>query len=221
MRLGRYLAVVVLLLTWGAPFAAGQAVRSLGNERVTVQANAVPLGVLLKDLQAVYPLDKLQLDPKVASRPVTLTLENVYPERALAEMLEAAEVDYVINGRRVVVGDWETSETGSRQAAREAGTKEAAAVVPPLEQPVADTPAPPNEEEHSAQFGTLGGAVMSALDTAPDEAPVETAQMTGDARVRYKMNGENVVYQTPGFVPYKLTPAARAARSRVDVSKIP
>jgi hypothetical protein len=74
------------------------------------------------------------------------------------------------------------------------------------------------------------GQKRSHAQAAPAKSAPATARIASDTivvpdggpgRPGYTMVGENVTYDDPKFVPYKLTEAARRARASVDISKIP
>jgi hypothetical protein len=65
---------------------------------VSVQASDVSLSRLLETLAQVRPFDRLNLDPAIASIPVTVDVRNVSMRQALISVLDAAGVDYVLTG---------------------------------------------------------------------------------------------------------------------------
>jgi len=76
----------------------------VGN-RVAVRAEAAPIGVLLRELDALRPLEHLRLDPGLRSRRVSVHLEGIAVEDALIETLQASGLDYMIWGNELWVGD--------------------------------------------------------------------------------------------------------------------
>jgi hypothetical protein len=66
--------------------------------QITVNAEARPLGELLRQFAALAAVDRLVIDPRIESRPVTINLENASPFDAFRRTLEAADVGYAIWG---------------------------------------------------------------------------------------------------------------------------
>lgn len=103
----RYLRLTMVLAgiicVGGAP-AMAQSVRKLGSERVTVKAEGVALGDLLEQLAAITPLETLRIDPADRTVPVSLEVEDVHPLEAMALVLKASGLDFVMSSKRVVAG---------------------------------------------------------------------------------------------------------------------
>jgi len=57
--------------------------------------------------------------------------------------------------------------------------------------------------------------------TAPAGLDTYVVEGSGPDRPGYTMVGENVTYHDPSFVPYKMREAARLARAKADIAKIP
>jgi len=90
------------LMTFAAfePIEA-QTVRRVDAERVTVRAVSTPAGDLLAELLKIEPIKAVGLEPKILT-PVTVTLENVTPLQAIALVLKATELDFVLAKTLVV-----------------------------------------------------------------------------------------------------------------------
>ena len=91
----------------------------------------------------------------------------------------------------------------ARQSDPDSQTKAAAA-----KDSVARTPA------RAPETGKTARTNPATLDTFVVAA-------TGPDRPGFTMVGENVIYDDPNFVPYKMREAARLARAKADLSKIP
>lgn len=85
-----------LLLALALP-ADGEVTR-LANGNVTVSARFTPLGLLLRQIAALAPLDTSLIDPKIERSLVSLALDDVPVPVALAAAFEAAGVSYVVWG---------------------------------------------------------------------------------------------------------------------------
>jgi hypothetical protein len=83
-----------------------------------------------------------------------------------------------------------------------------------------------------ADHGAKAKAVRQKDCAGKDQAKAEGARKAappsdtivvpaGPDHPGYTMVGENVTYDDPTFVPYKLREAARRARATTDISKIP
>jgi hypothetical protein len=94
----------VLLAALASPVAAQQ-VAPWPDGTLSVHADQVTLGAVLRAIGDVNPFEKLALDPAVEGRLVTVSIERADPLRALMMILESAEVDYAVAGpKRLVVG---------------------------------------------------------------------------------------------------------------------
>ena len=108
------------------PHAAdAQIVAQAPDGSVTVQAASAPLGDLLDRLGASGSFQKLVVDPQVAARPVSVTLDRVTVRQAVVQILNAAEVNYALtaddDGRtmRLVAGEVKFVAEVQREMARE------------------------------------------------------------------------------------------------------
>ncbi len=87
---------LLLLLALATPARAE--VTRLSNGNVTVSARFTPLGLLLRQIGALAPLDTSLIDPKIERSLVSLALNDVPVPVALAAVFEAAGVSYVVWG---------------------------------------------------------------------------------------------------------------------------
>lgn len=75
-----------------------QIVRQEGEDRVSILAEGTALGDLLRELASMAPIEKLLIDASVERKSVRVELQNVSYSEALSGILEAAQVNYVIQG---------------------------------------------------------------------------------------------------------------------------
>ena len=94
-----YIMTLSIGLLWLiGTFIRAQSVERVGEDQVTVQAEGVTLGALLREIAEVVPIEKLLIDPSVEDKPVQIKLDNVSFSEALTRILEAAGVNYAIQG---------------------------------------------------------------------------------------------------------------------------
>ena len=86
------------ILLVGPDYAAAQTVRAADKDQVSVHAEGARLGDLLRKLAKLGPVDQLLIDEDVEDAPVTLNLESVPFSEAMIEVLQAANVNYVLHG---------------------------------------------------------------------------------------------------------------------------
>jgi hypothetical protein len=187
---------------------------------VTVKAEGVPLGDLLKQLSTLVAMDRLKIAPAALSVPVTVEAEQVPVAEAMFLVLKASNVDYVMSGTRLLAG-----------GAGEAKPGQGAAAEPPRETAanVAIIGAEPGRgNDGSRQAAAAGGVApgsMAETETAPAAVSDETADqfgfLVGAEVIEFKMVEDSAVITTPGFVPYKLRPDVVARRKGADLAKIP
>jgi hypothetical protein len=95
------LALASLLTLVASGEAWAQTVRRVAADRVTVRAVATPAGDLLAELLKIEPIKAVGLEPKILT-PVTVTAEDVTPLEAIALVLKATELDFVLSKTLVV-----------------------------------------------------------------------------------------------------------------------
>src|ERR671912_278819 len=103
-------SLLVVLLAGSANVSAQQ-LHIRDDRTVSIDMAAVPLREALEAIAARTPFEKLVLDDGVAGRPVTLKLDGLDVSQAVAAVLTAADVNYVLAGGhdntpvRVVAGE--------------------------------------------------------------------------------------------------------------------
>jgi hypothetical protein len=90
-------AVVVSVVTAASVWAQSGVVVPDGPERVSIHAQEVPLGQLLRELAGLTPM-VLRIDPAVEHVPVSVDLDRVYIEHAIAAVIRESDVDSVVVG---------------------------------------------------------------------------------------------------------------------------
>jgi hypothetical protein len=226
-------AATALIALWiGAPPAHAQAVRVVAPQRVTVKAEATPLGDLLNALNTIAPVPSLNLDPSESTIPISIAVENVSPLDAMWLVLKESKLDFVMSSK----GIW----AGRAKKAAERGEPIAAAKTAPVaerEIPIAEDRRAAEEPRDDRKPSTPSGVVPVAPPTvaaAPtsDAALDMAAVAVEDGRdefgrgdtvriVPYTIRGDSVRVELPGFVPYKLQPEVVKRRLSTDVTIIP
>lgn len=94
-------AIAAALTLLVASEARAQTVRHIPPDLVSVRAVATPAGDVLAELLKIQPIKAVGLEPKILT-PITVTVENVTPLQAMALVLKATELDFVIAKTLVV-----------------------------------------------------------------------------------------------------------------------
>lgn len=215
-----FLGTAVAVSAWTVA-AQTPAITVVAPGLVTVKADGVPLGDLLRQLSTLVAMDRLKIAPAALSAPVTLEAERVPVTEAMFLVLKASNVDYVMSGTRLLAGgagqaapgradtavasnnDGGAPGTSTRnsEAERVAAASMASAVVP--------------------SQGGIGGVASDGSATVSDETADQFGFLVGAEVVQFKVVEDSAVVTTPGFVPYKMRPEVVARRKAVDVGKIP
>lgn len=187
---------------------------------VTVKADGVPLGDLLRQLSTLVAMDRLKIAPAALSAPVTLDAERVPVAEAMLLVLKASNVDYVMSGTRLLAGGAGQAAPGRAAAAVATGD------VNPVGGGARNTEA---ERDAAASNGSIvvpsqggiGGVASDGSAVVSDETADQFGFLVGAEVVQFKVVEDSAVVTTPGFVPYKMRPEVVARRKAVDVGKIP
>lgn len=106
MRIIYKAALACALTILSVTAASAQTVMRQNDGTISITATGIPLGQLLRAVARVSPFETLAIDPKAEERAVTVALEAVPVEDALATVLRNAGVNFVLSGAtRLVVGD--------------------------------------------------------------------------------------------------------------------
>jgi hypothetical protein len=81
-----------------APCLSAAEVTRLPNGNVSISARGTPLGTMLRQFDAIAPLDTSLVDPKLERATVDLAVQDVPLATALAASFDAAGVSYVVWG---------------------------------------------------------------------------------------------------------------------------
>ncbi len=200
------------------------------GDRVTVEAQSLPIGRVLRDMLAVAPIEALMIDPKVENHTVSARLVGVSPGEAINQILADSNLPFLVWGGargpwRIYVGDKDAAlrvTAGSPLPSGGPGPRAAGSTGP-------TTPTP---EMAEAKERTLDAArrearaadeARQAEATAQRQAEAQPIVVMDDPNVPggYTMIGESVYYNDPTFVPYKNRPEVVARRLATDVASIP
>ena len=213
--------VSVLLLAGAVAMSASstfaQTVTRSSADHISVEAQSLPIGRVLRDLLAVAPIEALMIDPKVESSSVTVHISNATPGEAINQILADSNLPFLVWGGtrgpwRIFVGD-----------------KDAALRVNGGSLPGQRVPTPQNRE---AEQRVLEAEQREVQAREEEKKPIAMAQREAEAKPvsvmndpgvpgGYTMLGESVIYNDPSFVPYKNRPEVVARRLAIDVATIP
>ena len=215
----RVSALLVCAVSSAAPSFA-QSVSRSSADRISVQAQSLPIGRVLRDMLAVAPIEALMIDPKVESHPVSARLVNVSAGEAINQILADSNLPFLVWGGaqgpwRIFVGDKDaalrvgsgTPLPGGRAAAATPQTAEAQERVLEAER----------REVRAAEESRASEAMAQRQAEAQPVVVMDDPGVPGG----YTMIGESVIYNDPTFVPYKNRPEVVARRLATDVASIP
>lgn len=201
---GIVVAIVAMIVAGAAAGAQSPAVTRGDAGHVTVRAQGLPLGQLLRELAALTRMD-LRVDPAVESVSVTVDLANVPIERAIHAVLQESGVNTVVAGLyrlsddvtiRVVAGNPREAAAVALNLGgdtEEKLTKESdvSTATPPL--PDEDTLAADKEQEKLA-------AEAMADETPPPAAGAMTSQAWMQAI--FPNGGARITRSGPTMLPF-------------------
>jgi hypothetical protein len=203
-------------------FASAQSVVSEVQGRISVHARNVPLSRLLSELSEIVEIESMVVDPGIEETPISLELDNVPIEEGIAEILEAADVNYTVWGGegepfRIFAGRPEGAVKSRSIEPPEAGDEVAVPPgFPPEEEPEPPSPADgsPGVPSPSAGVGGLPLVPGSVPTTRPPpRAPGEPAppnrppsqspgQQTTPSHPPSQVPGEGGVQSPPRAPPF-------------------
>jgi hypothetical protein len=178
------------VLLAGSISAWAQSVVRVGPDRISIDAEEVPLVTLFNELSDIVELEMLVIDPTAEQLPVTLKADDVSVKEGIAGILDAAGVNYTIwggNGKpfRIFAGPPESAVRSTRPEAREdPRNAEPEARDPSIDQAPSDEGAAPARVEEvpgapgasaTEGFPAAGGAVAGAAPPAPTEPEPSSA----------------------------------------------
>jgi hypothetical protein len=197
------------------------------GDRVTVEAQSLPIGRVLRDMLAVAPIEALMIDPKVENHAVSARLVGVSPGEAINQILADSNLPFLVWGGargpwRIYVGDKDAAlrvTAGSPLPSGGPGPRAAG--------PTSPTPEMAEEKERTLDAARreaqAADEARQAEATAQRQAEAQPIVVMDDPNVPggYTMIGESVYYNDPTFVPYKNRPEVVARRLATDVASIP
>jgi hypothetical protein len=213
--------VSVLLLAGAVAMSASstsaQTVTRSSADRISVEAQSLPIGRVLRDLLAVAPIEALMIDPKVESSAVTVHISNATPGEAINQILADSNLPFLVWGG--AKGPWRIFVGDKDAALRVNGGSLSGQHVP--------TP-----QNHEAEQRVLEAEQREVEAREEEKKPIAMAQREAEAKPvsvtndpgvpgGYTMLGESVIYNDPSFVPYKNRPEVVARRLAIDVATIP
>jgi len=212
--------VSLLLLAGAVAMSAAptfaQTVTRSSADHISVEAQSLPIGRVLRDLLAVAPIEALMIDPKVESSSVTVHISNATPGEAINQILADSNLPFLVWGGargpwRIFVGD------------KDAALRVTAG---------SSIPGGPTPQNREAEERVLEAEQREMQAIEEQKKPVAMAERQAEAKPivvmddpgvpgGYTMIGESVVYNDPSFVPYKNRPEVVARRMAADIASIP
>jgi len=213
--------VSVLLLASAVAMSAAptfaQSVTRTSTDRISVEAQSLPIGRVLRDLLAVAPIEALMIDPKVEGSSVTVHISNATPGEAINQILADSNLPFLVwGGTR---GPWRIFVGDKDAALRVGGGSHAGqGVITPQNAEAEQRVLEAEQREVQAVEEEKRPVAM-----AEREAEAKPVSVMNDPGVPggYTMIGESVIYNDPSFVPYKNRPEVVARRMATDVASIP
>ena len=138
---GRTVAKAVLMVApaFLASAAWAGSLTRIDQDHVSVRASGVPVGQVLSELDGMKRLNNLFIEPAIAGRAISVTIDKVGLTDAAVQILTQSGLDFIVWGDRIFVGDPKAAVQ-----MRAAGQAESAAPAP--EAVVAEAAAPSVEE---------------------------------------------------------------------------
>lgn len=211
-----FLPLLCGAVAMSAASASAQTVTRSSADHISVEAQSLPIGRVLRDLLAVAPIEALMIDPKVESHSVNIHIYDVTPGEAINQILADSNLPFLVWGGargpwRIFVGDKDAALRVNAGSSIPGG------------------PTPQNREAEERVI-EAERRELAALDE--EKQQVAMAQRQEEAKPvmimddpgvpgGYTMIGESVVYNDPSFVPYKNRPEVVARRMAADIASIP
>ena len=106
MSMRVFVLSLLLLVPAGTVEAAeAEVVEARPDGLICLRASSVPLRQLLLQVSREAPLDVIYVDPAVAEKAITISIEERPLAEVLLEIAVAAEANYIVWGNRIYVGD--------------------------------------------------------------------------------------------------------------------
>jgi hypothetical protein len=214
--------VSALLLVGAAAFsvapAFAQSVTRSSTDRISVEAQSLPIGRVLRDMLAVAPIEALMIDPKVENHFVTVHIYDVSAGEAINQVLADSNLPFLVWGGakgpwRIFVGDKDAALRVTSGSSLPGGGS-----ITPQNREAEERVLEAERRETEAREENLKPVAM-----AERQAEAKPIVVMDDPGVPggYTMIGESVIYNDPSFVPYKNRPEVVARRMATDVALIP
>ena len=218
----RVSAVLLVAASAISATASAQSVTRSGDDRVSIDAQSLPIGRVLRDMLAVAPIEALMIDPKVESHLVSAHIVGATTGEAINQILADSNLPFLIWGGangpwRIFVGDKDAALRVTSGSPLPSGSREAAAPSPGLSVAEEQVLADEKRENQSREDALRAKANAQRAAEARPIVVMDDPEVPGG----YTMVGESVTYNDPNFVPYKNRPEVVARRLAVDVSQIP
>jgi hypothetical protein len=191
---------------------------SRSGDRISVEAQSLPIGRVLRDMLAVAPIEALMIDPKVENHAVSARLVNVSAGEAIHQILADSNLPFLVWGGaqgpwRIFVGDKDAALRVTSGSALPSGARTTPQTVEAQERVL--------EAERREVLAAEASKVAESM--AQRQAEAQPIVVMDDPGVPggYTMIGESVIYHDPTFVPYKNREEVRARRLATDVALIP
>src|SRR5437667_12561667 len=97
------LGIIVIALSWNAFAASGGPDIRIIDNKVSIQAEAIPLGRLLRLLDQATGMTS-KVPPELSNRNISVRVSNLTLDEAVHKIFEGQPLDYaVIQGKSIVV----------------------------------------------------------------------------------------------------------------------
>lgn len=193
------------------------------GDRVTVEAQSLPIGRLLRDMLAVAPIEALMIDPKVENHRVNAHIVGATAGEAISQVLADSNLPFLIWGGangpwRIYVGDKDAALRVTSGSPLPSGSGSAPAPESPGRSVAEEQVLADEQRDQRAREAALSSTAKAQREA---EARPIVVMDNPDVPGGYTMYGETVIYHDPNFVPYKNRPEVVARRLATDVSQIP
>jgi hypothetical protein len=199
------------------------------GDRISIEAQSLPIGRVLRDMLAVAPIEALMIDPKVENHPVNAHIVGASAGEAINQILADSNLPFLVWGGaagpwRLFVGDKDAALRVSAGSPLPAGTAQAG-TAPTGTSPAAGQRTEAEErvlaaEQREMQAREADSAAKALAERQAEAQPFVVMDAPG-VPGGYTMIGESVIYHDPNFVPYKNRPEVVARRLATDVALIP
>jgi len=200
------------------------------GDRISVEAQSLPIGRVLRDMLAVAPIEALMIDPKVENHPVNAHIVGASAGEAINQILADSNLPFLVWGG--AAGPWRLFVGDKDAALRVSAGSPLPAAIAPAEGQRTEGTAPAAGQRTEAEDRVLADVQREMQALEADSVAKAMAERQAEAQPfvvmdapgvpgGYTMIGESVIYNDPNFVPYKNRPEVVAKRLATDVALIP